>query len=339
MREVGRSAFTAVAQSRNHYLRGTISGCQLTLQAVDNTGVVFDSYVLDRCAQASDAAPPTVSITQPTAGAQVTGVTLVRAQASDDVRVEKVDLWVDGVLAEIDTQAPYEFSWNTASLQNGSHTIEARTYDIAGKRGSSGALTVNVKNGATAVPEIVLYASETTAKAGNWLIEADGTAAGGFRIRYPDAGGPRLTEAFANPAHYFEATFTAQAGVPYRLWMRGKADANSTNNDSAWVQFSGSVDSNSTPMFRIGTTSATMFNLEECTGCGLSAWGWNDNLFGGLGPLIYFASSGTQTIRVQLREDGLAIDQIVLSPQTYLNNAPGATKNDTTILPKSNGGP
>jgi hypothetical protein len=71
----------------------------------------------------------------------------------------------------------------------------------------------------------------------------------------------------------------------------------------------------------------------------LSAWGWNDNLFGGLGPLIYFASSGTQTIRVQLREDGLAIDQIVLSPQTYLNSAPGATKNDTTILAKSNGGP
>ena len=86
--------------------------------------------------------------------------------------------------------------------------------------------------------DIVLYASETTAKVGNWLTEADGTAAGGTRIRYPDAGGPKLTEAFANPAHYFELTFTAQAGISYRLWMRGKADANSTNNDSAWVQFS-----------------------------------------------------------------------------------------------------
>ncbi|HEX7773810.1 MAG TPA: metallophosphoesterase, partial [Pyrinomonadaceae bacterium] len=184
----------------------------------------------------------------------------------------------------------------------------------------------------------MLYATETTAKVGNWLVEADATAAGGNRIRYPDAGGPKLTVAFANPAHYFETTFNAQAGVAYRLWMRGKADANSTNNDSAWVQFSGSVDSNGTPVFRIGTTSATMFNLEECTGCGLSAWGWNDNLFGGLGPLIYFASSGPQTIRVQLREDGLSIDQIVLSPQTYLNNAPGATKNDATILPKTGAG-
>ena len=183
--------------------------------------------------------------------------------------------------------------------------------------------------------DVVLYASETSAKAGNWVVEPDATAAGGARIRYPDAGGPKLTTAFANPTHYFETTFTAQAGVAYRLWMRGKADANSTNNDSAFVQFSGSVTSTGTPVFRIGTTDATMFNLEECTGCGLGAWGWNDNLFGGLGPLIYFAASGTQTIRVQLREDGLAIDQIVLSPQRYLNTAPGANKNDNTILLKS----
>jgi hypothetical protein len=186
----------------------------------------------------------------------------------------------------------------------------------------------------TDAANVVLYASETTARVGNWVVETDATAAGGARIRYPDAGGPKLTTAFANPAHYFETTFNAQAGIAYRLWMRGKADANSTNNDSAFVQFSGSTDSNGTPVFRIGTTAATMFNLEECTGCGLSAWGWNDNLFQGLGPLIYFATSGPQTIRVQLREDGLAIDQIVLSPVQYLNNAPGATKNDTTILPK-----
>ena len=185
--------------------------------------------------------------------------------------------------------------------------------------------------------DIVLYASETTVRVGNWLVQADATAAGGNRIRIPDAGGPKLTTPFANPTHYFETTFTAQAGVAYRLWMRGKADANSTNNDSAWVQFSGSVDANGAPVFRIGTTSATMFNLEDCTGCGLSAWGWNDNLFGGMGPLIFFANSGVQTIRVQLREDGLAIDQIVLSPQTFLNNSPGAGKNDNTILPKSNG--
>src|ERR1044072_9512229 len=98
--------------------------------------------------------------------------------------------------------------------------------------------------------------------AGNWVVEAEATAAGGARIRYPDAGGPKLTTAFASPTHYFETTFVAQAGVAYRLWSRGRADDNSTKNDSAWVQFSGSVDSVGAPVFRIGTTDATMFNLE-----------------------------------------------------------------------------
>jgi hypothetical protein len=67
----------------------------------------------------------------------------------------------------------------------------------------------------------------------------------------------------------------------------------------------------------------------------LSGWGWEDNGWGPgvLGPQIYFAS-GTQTIRIQQREDGLAIDQIVLSPGTYLTKPPGPTKNDTTIVPK-----
>ncbi|HKY29502.1 MAG TPA: hypothetical protein VJM12_16305, partial [Pyrinomonadaceae bacterium] len=60
--------------------------------------------------------------------------------------------------------------------------------------------------------DIVLYASETTARVGNWLVQADATAAGGNRIRIPDAGGPKLTTPFANPTHFFETTFTAQAG-------------------------------------------------------------------------------------------------------------------------------
>jgi hypothetical protein len=100
------------------------------------------------------------------------------------------------------------------------------------------------------------------------------------------------------------------------------------------VQFSGSVTSTGTATYRIGTTSATSYNLEACSGCGLSGWGWEDNGWGigVLGPQIYFATTGTQRIRIQSREDGLSIDQIVLSAQKYLTTAPGPTKNDTTIL-------
>src|SRR5205085_3895571 len=84
---------------------------------------------------------------------------------------------------------------------------------------------------------------------------------------------------------------------------------------------------------------STEYNLEDCSGCGLSGWGWQDNGWGVgvMGPHLYFATSGTHTLRVQPREDGLSLDQIVLSPATYLSTSPGALKNDTTILPKSGG--
>ena len=183
---------------------------------------------------------------------------------------------------------------------------------------------------------IVLYASEASERAGAWIVESDSTAAGGARIRHPDAGAAKLTSALANPANYFDLTFDAEAGKGYRLWIRGKAQNNSWANDSVFVQFSNSVDGSGAPAWRIGTTAATEMNLEDCSGCGLSGWGWQDNGYGAnvLGPLIYFASGGTQRIRIQTREDGLAIDQIVLSPLEYLTAAPGALKNDSTILAK-----
>ena len=50
--------------------------------------------------------------------------------------------------------------------------------------------------------------------------------------------------------------------------------------------------------------------------------------------LIRFATTGTHTIRIQPREDGIVIDQIVLSAVQYLNTSPGALKDDTMILPR-----
>ena len=120
---------------------------------------------------------------------------------------------------------------------------------------------------------------------------------------------------------YIELTFTADAGRGYRLWIRGRADRDVWTNDSVFVQFAGSVTASAAPAYRIGTTDATIVNLEDASGAGLSGWGWQDNGWGAgvQGPLIYFAASGPQTIRVQAREDGIAIDQIVLSPATFLD--------------------
>jgi hypothetical protein len=145
---VGQSATTARSVSAHHYVRATVGDCALTLEAVGLNGAAFDSYTLDRCRQAADAQPPTVSISSPAASASVSGVTSVTVAASDDVRIEKVDLWVDGRLIAIDRAAPYAFAWDTRTSSDGAHVIEARAYDIAG-RISAASRSVNVANGAS----------------------------------------------------------------------------------------------------------------------------------------------------------------------------------------------
>ena len=187
--------------------------------------------------------------------------------------------------------------------------------------------------------EVVLYASKAPVRIGNWQVVADSTAAGSARMRNPNLGAAKIAAASATPESYFEMSFYAEAGRPYQIWLRGKADSNNWANDSVFIQFNNSVTSTGTPIWRIGSTSATEINLEDCNGCGVSGWGWQDNGYGNNvpGTRVYFAATGQQTLRVQVREDGLSIDQIVLSHTLFTTTSPGTLKNDTTILAEADG--
>jgi hypothetical protein len=61
-------------------------------------------------------------------------------------------------------------------------------------------------------------------------------------------------------------------------------------------------------------------------------WGWTENGWETVGPHIYFPTSGAKTLRIQQREDGAIIDQIVISPDAYLDGAPGQRRDDEVIL-------
>ena len=331
---VGRSPWTAFARSVLHYVRMVISPTGATLEAVGTNGAVLDRFTLNPATQKSDTAAPQVAIVSPAAGAVLSGNATVTVSADDDVRVEKVDLWIDGQQRAIDLTEPYSFTIDTTTLAEGTHSIEARAYDIDGKRASA-ARSVTVSNGPQG-GDIVLYAAEAPVRAGSWRVVSDSTAAGGRRIEQPEAGATTIDPALANPPHYFELGVTVEPDTNYRIWLRLKGASNSGFSDSVWVQSSDTVDASGSPVFRIGTTSATRVNLQDCSGCTISGWGWQDNGYGTnvLGPTLRFATGGAQTIRIQAREDGVSIDQVVLSPSAYLNRAPGALKNDTTILPK-----
>jgi len=93
---------------------------------------------------------------------------------------------------------------------------------------------------------------------------------------------------------------------------------------------------NGSSVYPLNTTNALLVNLTtDGTGSSLSGWGWINSAYWLSQPTtVTFAASGTHTLRVQVREDGVQFDQIVLSPTTYLNAPPGPTANDSTIVPK-----
>jgi hypothetical protein len=103
------------------------------------------------------------------------------------------------------------------------------------------------------------------------------------------------------------------------------------------VQFSDAVDAAGSPLYRIGESgeeNSTKVALQEFDNGPIQGWGWADNAWNGLAGPIYFAESGTHTLRIQQREDGVMFDQIVLSPDTFLTTAPGRQNQDTTIVPR-----
>jgi hypothetical protein len=174
--------------------------------------------------------------------------------------------------------------------------------------------------------EVVLTAAQATRIAGDYQWRADATAAGGTALWNPNRAAPTIRTALSSPATFAEFTFAVDAGTPYYVWLRGRAEWNDPANDSVHVQFTNVAEA------LIGTTSSLAIVLEEGALAGLDGWGWQDRGYGAgvVGAPIVFSTGGTQTLRLQPREDGFLIDQIVISPSR--TSAPGATKRDTTIL-------
>jgi len=186
---------------------------------------------------------------------------------------------------------------------------------------------------------IVVYPATGT-MTGNWQLKADTTAADGEALWNPNGNQAKVSPALASPPNYVDVAFDAKAGTAYHVWVRMRAENDSFANDSIHLQFDDSVTSTGAATQRIGTSSSAEFVLQNGpTGPAAHAWGWTDNGWGAPGAPIYFATTGPHTLRIQQREDGAMVDQIVLSPTTYLTSSPGTRSNDTTILPETTSTP
>jgi phosphatidylserine/phosphatidylglycerophosphate/cardiolipin synthase-like enzyme/regulation of enolase protein 1 (concanavalin A-like superfamily) len=187
------------------------------------------------------------------------------------------------------------------------------------------------------VTNIVIYASDIPGGAlhGSWATASDSTSPNGVKLVTPDLGVANTANALAAPTDYIDVTFNAPAGTQYNLWLRLQATGNSKFNDSVWVQFS-DAKVGASSVYPINTTQSLLVNLATTVDAtSLNGWGWQNTAYWlSQATKVTFATSGTHTLRIQVREDGVQLDQIVLSPTTYLNTAPGPVGGDTTIVPK-----
>jgi hypothetical protein len=118
----------------------------------------------------ASAVSSSVSITAPASGATVSGNVSVTATATDSVGVTKVELYVDGALSGTDTTIPYNFTWDSTVVSDGTHTLSAKVYGASGGVGTSPSVTVTVSNtGGTVPPGTTNTVSFGNATGSNYL--------------------------------------------------------------------------------------------------------------------------------------------------------------------------
>ncbi|HKZ90449.1 MAG TPA: Ig-like domain-containing protein, partial [Thermoplasmata archaeon] len=108
-----------------------------------------------------DRTPPDLLVSAPTDGATVNGLVVVKPQAFDANGIAVLELWIDGVRADLREEEYTTFVYDTLDLPNGPHTFEVRVRDRAGNDARR-SLAVYVDNGASVPPGPCLPACNLT---------------------------------------------------------------------------------------------------------------------------------------------------------------------------------
>ena len=129
------------------FFKGLMDDLRIYNRALSPSEVQSDMNTPLGSAGSSDPTPPTVFIVSPAAGALVSDIVTVTADAFDNVGVGGVQFYVDGVpTGAEDTTDPYGLNWDTRTSGNGAHTLTALARDAAGNATLSAPVTVNVAN-------------------------------------------------------------------------------------------------------------------------------------------------------------------------------------------------
>lgn len=77
--------------------------------------------------------PPNIYLSSPLAGEKVGGIAKVIVRASDDIRVDSVELEIDGISKGIINKFPFIFEWDTSKENVGYHSLKVKAKDSKGQ--------------------------------------------------------------------------------------------------------------------------------------------------------------------------------------------------------------
>jgi hypothetical protein len=94
----------------------------------------------------TDTTAPNVNITSPANNTIVTETITIKAEASDNVKVNRVEFFLDGDLIATDSEEPFETEWNTTESSDGEHSLQCKAIDDSDNETKSSNVEVKVVN-------------------------------------------------------------------------------------------------------------------------------------------------------------------------------------------------
>jgi hypothetical protein len=152
--------------------------------------------------------PPSVSLTAPAANSMVSGMVMLNAMATamDGLTISSVEFLVDGTSVGTASASPYEFSWNSTTVANGSHQLTVMAtddYSGSGASATSAPITINVQNaagGAAAMSPMQVIPAPSSNASGMADVEVQpetGHAHGSVSLKQLTATSVTINEGFA----------------------------------------------------------------------------------------------------------------------------------------------
>jgi len=148
--QFGKPAATTAAWSasgggtidpQGRFTAGAMTGGPFTLTAAAGDATGTAQIVI---AEMEDTTPPTIAITSPADGAELTDPsTMIVTDAVDDLGIGRVVITIAGEDHEL-VVSPWQHLWDTSALADGEYTIEARAYDLADNPSAPVTITVVV---------------------------------------------------------------------------------------------------------------------------------------------------------------------------------------------------